>query len=85
MAAASEIPGAGPALAKITWGQGDKVTNERLADFIAAARERKVRYCFWTFETTFLEGLYDLDALCRALGLDPARIRPLAARLGAKK
>lgn len=75
---------AGPALAKITWGEDDKVSDEWLAKFVKAARDKKLRYCFWTYGTAFLDGIYDLDSLCKTLGLDAERIKPLVQKLGGK-
>lgn len=75
---------AGPALAKITWGPDDKVSDEWLAKFIATAREKKLRYCFWTYDTAFLDGTYDLDSLCKAAGLDAGKLKPVIQRLGGK-
>ncbi|MCB9933921.1 MAG: HEAT repeat domain-containing protein [Planctomycetes bacterium] len=74
----------GPALAKITWRPDDKVSDEWLAKFIATAREKKLRYCFWTYDTAFLDGTYDLDSLCKAAGLDAAKLKPVIQRLGGK-
>lgn len=73
---------AGPALAKITWGANERMTDRRLAEFVSRASEAKLPFVFWTWDTAFLEGQYDLDALARALHADPAKLKPLIRRLG---
>jgi len=75
---------AGAALAKITWGEGETVTDDQLADFVATARAHHRPYVFWTFSTAFCEGHYDLDRLCAALGLDATRIRGCIRDLGGR-
>lgn len=75
---------AGPGLAKMTWGPGERVTDDKLAAFIGKARENRMPFVFWTFGTTFLEGIYDVDRICRALGIDARRIKPLLKKLGGK-
>ncbi|MCA8912765.1 MAG: HEAT repeat domain-containing protein, partial [Planctomycetes bacterium] len=80
----SQTKTAGPALAKITWGEDYKVSDEKLAEFIKTARKKKLRYCFWTFDTTFLEGNYDLDSLCKAAGLDAGKLKSIIRDLGGK-
>jgi transglutaminase-like putative cysteine protease len=81
---AREIAPDGPALAKITWGENDRVSDDRLGDFIRTARETRMRFVFWTFWSTFCEGTYDLDRLCRALGINARRIKLIIRDLGGK-
>jgi hypothetical protein len=86
-AALGVIRGAGDtgvALAKITWGEEDVVSDAFLGDFIGSARARGLKFVFWTFWRTFCDGRYDLDLLCGALDLDPAEIKPLVRNLGGK-
>lgn len=71
-------------LAKITWGPGENVTDARLAEFIALARKNKVPFDFWTYETTWLEGIYNIDGLAKALDFDAAKLKPLVVKLGGK-
>ncbi len=80
----SQAAHAGPALAKITWGANERMTDANLGKFIRVAGDAKLPFVFWTYDTAFLEGLYDLDALAKALGADPARLKPLIRKLGGK-
>ena len=75
---------AGPALAKCVWGPDDKVTDKWLADFIQTARDKKLRYCLWTYDAIFLEDRYDLESLCKAAGLDADKLKPIIRDLGGK-
>jgi hypothetical protein len=70
-------------LAKITWGDTDKVAPDRLADFDRRAREHQLPYFLWLMETPFFEpSLYDPQAVCQALGLDWEALRPPLERMG---
>jgi tetratricopeptide (TPR) repeat protein len=73
---------AGPALAKITWAADFKVSDARLAEFVAVARKRELKFVFWTYDDAFLNAKYDFDRLCRALDLDPKPLRELVPLLG---
>lgn len=75
---------AGPALAKITWGPTDRMSDAKLAEFVRLAREAQLPFVFWTYDTAFLEGTYDLDALAGALGADAAKLKALVRKLGGK-
>lgn len=75
---------AGPALAKITWGPAERMSDAKLGEFLRLAREAKLPFVFWTYDTAFLEGLYDLDLLAAALGADAAKLKALVAKLGGK-
>jgi HEAT repeats/Transglutaminase-like superfamily len=72
---------AGPALAKITWGADEKVSDEELSEFIRIARAKKGEFVFWSFWTAFCDGKYDVGRLSTALDLDPDRIVPLIRKL----
>jgi len=74
-------PRLGACLAKITWGETDKVTPEWLAEFDRTARDRGLSYFLWTFDTAFRSSLYDPSAVAQALGLDSSRVGPASAAL----
>ncbi|KAF0246542.1 MAG: hypothetical protein FD180_540 [Planctomycetota bacterium] len=80
----SEARAAGPALAKITWGATDRMTDAKLAEFMKLAKEAKLPFVFWTYDTAFLDGTYDLDALAGSLGADPGKLKALVKKLGGK-
>lgn len=67
---------AGAYLAKVTWGENDKVAPAYLQAFDAHTRQYGFSYVFWTFGTLFDSELYDPSAVARALGLDFARLEP---------
>lgn len=71
----------GACLAKVTWGPTDKVTPEKVADLDRLARQHGLSYCLWLFDTLFLSDLYDPEAVCQALGLDYAALRPPLERM----
>jgi Transglutaminase-like superfamily len=74
-----------PCLAKITWGETDKVPPEKVAEFDRRAREHRMPYFIWTIETAFFDqALYDAQAVCQALGLDWEALRPPLERMGLK-
>lgn len=70
-------------LAKVTWGENDRVSPNELATFDSFARVNDVSYFFWTFDTLFLSSLYDLPALLKALGLEPGLMVEHVQRLSA--
>ncbi|MEK7469391.1 MAG: HEAT repeat domain-containing protein [Planctomycetota bacterium] len=78
----AEARAGGPALAKITWGATDRMPDAKLSEFLKLAKDAKLPFVFWTYDTAFLEGLYDLDMLAGALGADPARFKALVKKLG---
>ena len=70
----------GACLAKITWGETDKVAPSEIAQFDQEARRSGLSYFLWTFDTPFLSGLYDHAAVAAALSLDWLALRtPLVA------
>jgi len=74
----------GPCLAKVTWGDTDKVAPGKLADFDHLARQNALPYFLWTFDTLFLDArLYDPPAVSQALGLDWSALRPPLTRVAA--
>jgi murein DD-endopeptidase MepM/ murein hydrolase activator NlpD len=72
-------------LAKVTWGETDKVAPEKLAAFDTLARAHGLDYVFWTFDTLFDSPLYDPAQVAKSLHLDFARLAtPLRAVTGAR-
>jgi HEAT repeat protein len=66
------LPGKmGSCLAKITWGENDRVSPARLAEFDRMALEGGLPYFFWTFDTLFDPRLYDQKAVAQVLSKDP--------------
>ncbi len=75
----------GACLAKMTWGEADKVTPQRLAEFDRTAQDRDLSYFLWTFDTPLRSDLYDPAAVAQALGLDYARLGPALEALSASQ
>ncbi|MEN6302900.1 MAG: hypothetical protein ABFD96_09265, partial [Armatimonadia bacterium] len=74
-----------PCLAKITWGDTDRVSPEKLADFDRRAREHRMSYFLWLMETPFFSPeLYDPEPVCQALGLDWQALQPSLTLMGLK-
>jgi murein DD-endopeptidase MepM/ murein hydrolase activator NlpD len=63
-------------LAKVTWGERDKVEPAKLQTFDAHARQYGFSYVLWTFDTLFDSPLYDPQTVAQALELDYAKLKP---------
>jgi murein DD-endopeptidase MepM/ murein hydrolase activator NlpD len=73
----------GANLAKVTWGENDKVETARLQAFNAHARQHGFSYVLWTFDTLFNSSLYDPRAVCQAMEFDWTKLEPALRGLGA--
>ena len=61
----------GSFLAKLTWGETDKVTPVQLEEFDKSAAQAGLSYFFWTFETLVDPKLYDQKAVAQILRKNP--------------
>lgn len=66
----------GANLAKVTWGENDKVDPAKLQTFDTRARHYGFSYVLWTFDTLFDSSQYDPQTVARALELDYDKLKP---------
>ena len=76
----------GSCLAKVTWGDNDKVSPERLAEFDRDVTAAGLPYFVWTYDTLFNSKLYDPEAVIHALNLGPDKRQwPTAGRTASEE